>query len=191
MKSRMILILFLFLLLLGGAVWYWGFQAGKGEADRRPRMWSVEEEKIVRLGIELPRSQKTVLFIKDQEGRWRIGHPSGPEVDKKRWGGVLTLVSGPKAKRLIAERADDLAQYGLDRPAMILSLFLQEEKKPLEILMGLATPQEDHYYMKIKDQPALYIMDAVYCGVLRRLAEEPPYPLAGSPLESARGGKAR
>jgi len=188
MKTKAILILLVLLFLLGAGVYYLGSRSGSEETDRRPQMWAVEEDKIIRIRIELPPSRKAVTFHKDREGKWRFFDPPAQEVDKKRWGGILTLVSGPKARRLIAEPAQDLKQYGLDRPSMVITLFLLEEKEPLVIEMGHPTPPGDHYYMKLRNQPALYVMDALYCRVLMRLAEDPPYPPAISPGESGKEG---
>lgn len=189
MKLKTILGLLILLLLLGAGVFYVGIRPGKEETDRRPQVWAVEEEKIVRIRIELPPSNKSVTFHKDSKGNWRFSDASGPEVDKKRWGGILTLVSGPKARRLIAEKAEDLGPYGLDKPSMIISLSLLGEKDPLVIHMGRPTPQGDHYYLKLQHRPPLYVMDALYCQVLMRLAEDPPYPPAISPGERADEGK--
>lgn len=183
MKTKPILILFGLMILLAGAVFYF-LKVNTGlKEEKRPQMWSVDEEKIERISIDLPGEKRSVAFFRDKEEKWRFQDKAGRPVDTKRWGGIVTLVSGPKAKRLIAERVEDLNQYGLNAPGMIVTLGLKDQKEPLEIHMGSLTPQRDQYYMKIKNRPALYIMHSTYCEVLMRLALEPPYPPPVQPIE--------
>ncbi len=59
---------------------------------------------------------------------------------------------------------------------MVVTLGLQDQENPLIIHFGSLTPKGDQYYVKIKDQPTVYIMHDNYCEVLMRLAQEPPYP---------------
>jgi hypothetical protein len=176
MKIKPILILFGLLILLAGTAYYFLRIDTSQKADNRPVIWSVEEGKIERIRIRLPGEGRSVAFFKDKDENWRFEDKNNPPVDIKRWGGIVSLVSGPKSKRMIGEKVDDLREYGLNNPRMIVILSIKDRPEPIEILFGGQTPQGDQYYVKLKDSPALYIMHDIYCEVLMRLAQEPPYP---------------
>jgi hypothetical protein len=173
-KIKSILILAGLIILLTGVVVY--FLAPRAKTDGRPQVWDIAEETIQRIALELPREQKAVSFFKDKEEKWRFEDKTKTPVDIKRWGGITTLVSGPKSKRKIAEKAEDFREYELNDPLMVVTLYLGNRLEPLEILFGGHTPQGDHYYVKLKTSPTVYLLPSEYCQVLRRLVQEPPYP---------------
>ena len=178
MSFKPTLILAGILILLAGYLVYFHLAKPGEKKEERPQIWSVEEEKIDQITIRLPREQKTVAFFKDKDERWRFDDQTRQPVDIKRWGGIVTLVSGPKSKRLIAEKAEDLKEYDLNNPRMIVVLGIKDRKDPLEILFGGLTPQGDQYYVKLKHSPPVYIIHSTYCEVLMRLVLEPPRPAA-------------
>ena len=184
MNLKSILILAGLIILLAGAVFYFLKIASGEKEEKRPQIWSVADDKIKRISIDLPGKKLFVAFFKDKEEKWRFEDKAKQVVDIKRWGGIVSLVSGPKAKRLITESPEDLTQYGLNNPPMVVTLGLQDQKNPLVILFGGLTPQGDQYYVKIKDQPTVYIMHKEYCEVLMRLAQEPPHPPAVKSIET-------
>jgi len=164
------------LILLAGYLVYFHLAKPEVKQDERPEIWSVEEEKIHQITIRLPHEKKTIAFFKDKDERWRFDDATRSPVDIKRWGGIVALVSGPKSKRMIALKVEDLEEYGFTDPSMIVVLGIQDRKDPLEILFGERTPQEDQYYVKLKHKDPVYIMHSNYCEVLMRLALEPPRP---------------
>jgi hypothetical protein len=176
MKVKPILILSVLLILLAGATYLFLKVESGGKADNRPIVWSVDERTIERIRVQLPREGRSVAFFKDKDDKWFFEDKDELAVDTKRWGGIVQLVSEPKSKRMIAEKMDDLTQYELNNPRMIVTLTIQNRKEPLEILFGRQTPQGDQYYVKLKNSPPLYIMHDTYCEVLMRLAQEPPFP---------------
>jgi hypothetical protein len=169
------------LLILAGTIFFFHLTKPKEKQDARPQIWSIEEEKIYRITIRLPQEHKAVTFIKGKDERWSFDDQGKQPVDTKRWGGIVALVSGPKSKRLIAEQVKDLNEYELNKPRMIVTLAIKEQKEPLEILFGGLTPQGDQYYVKMKDRTPVYIIHNTYCEVLMRLVLEPPHLEKGYP----------
>jgi hypothetical protein len=164
------------LILLAGAAYYFHLTKPAQKPENRPEIWSVEGEKIYHITVRLPHPKKTIAFFQDQEERWRFDDETRNPVDPKRWGGIVILVSGPKSKRMIAEKVLDLEEYGLTDPRMIVILGVKGRKNPLEILFGGQTPGEDHTYVKLKDHSPVYLIHSTFFQVLERLVLEPPRP---------------
>ncbi len=177
MNFKANLILACILILLAGVVYYFYLEKTSQKQESPPEIWSVDEAKIYHITILLPHQKKRIAFFQDKEERWRFDDETRQAVDLKRWGGIVILVSGPKSKRLIAEKVGDLAEFGLTDPQMVVILGVKGRKDPLEILFGGQTPGEDHYYVKLKQSTPVYLVHSTYVEVLRRLVLEPPRPV--------------
>ena len=153
-------------------------EAGKTakEPESPPEVWSVKEDSIRRVRISLPGQGKSAAFVLDSGGRWRFDDPGRSPVDPKRWGGIVLLVSGPRSKRLIAVRVESPAEFGLDAPRMVIELGVRGRKAPLTVLVGDRTPDRENYYVSLKGQGPVYLVNKTWGLVLERLVTEPPLP---------------
>lgn len=150
------------------------------EAQAKPRMfiWSVGVEDLHRLAISLPPEGRRETWVKRADRYWYFDQPAGPKVDMQRWGGgIPLLLSGPGAERLIAAKATgkQLASYGLAEPRMQIELTLKNEDT-IYVDIGNRTLDEQTYYIKKRNSPAVYTVDHTWYEVLERLVREPPYP---------------
>lgn len=188
MSFKQTLVLAVLLILLAGYIFYAHITKPKEKQEEQPGIWSVEEEKVQHITIRLPREKKQISFFQDKNECWRFDDETEHPVDTKRWGGIVILVSGPKSKRMIAEKVEDLGEYGFSDPQMVVVLGVRGRKDPLEILFGDRTPTKDQFYVKLEHSAPVYIINSIYCEVLMRLVLEPPIP----PLVKARAlGKAK
>ena len=128
MSYKLTLILAGILILLAGVVFYFHLTLPGQKQKERPEIWSIDGEKIYHITIRLPHQKKTIAFFQDKDEHWRFDDETRHPVDPKRWGGIVILVSGPKSKRLIAEKVEDLEEYGLTDPQMVVILGLEDEK---------------------------------------------------------------
>jgi hypothetical protein len=135
-----------------------------------PEVWSIEEEDIEHIRII---SGDEVSFVRDPDSSWRFDDAERSPIDTKRWGGIPLLVSGPASKRVIAEKAQSLAEYGLDSPSMRILLGVRD-RGTLEVQVGDETPDGGSVYVKLKDWDRVYTVDRSWFEVLQRLATEPP-----------------
>ena len=176
MSFRQTIILASVLFLFAGAIFFFHITKPEQKTEKRPEIWSVEEEKIHRIRIRLPREKKGIPFFRAPDGKWRFDDEKKIPVDGKRWSGIVLLVSGPKSKRMIAEKVNDPGAYGFDDPQMVVVLGIEGREEPLEILFGDRPPGSDQFYVKLKHGNPVYIIAGVYCEVLMRLVLEPPVP---------------
>lgn len=182
MSFKQTVILLGVLILLTGSIFYIHYTVPEKKEEKGPEIWSVEEEDIEHIRIRIPHKDKEIAFFKGKDEKWYFDDQTKHPVYLKRWGGIVLLVSGPKSKRMIAEKVDNLAEYGFGNPQMIIDLGVKGRNGPLQILFGDRTPKKDQFYVKLAHSSPVYIIASIYCEVLMRLALEPPIP----PLIKAR-----
>lgn len=175
MNFKTTAILGIILLLLGSFIIYntWANRP-KGGYEAPPEVWSVVEEDIKGIAVILPKEDKKIQFVLGKDDKWRIDDNGLHLVDMNRWGGIVLLVTGPQSKRLIAEKIESPADFGLDSPQMLVRLNVDKIDQPLEIHIGDNTPNQDSYFIKLKSHEKLYTLDKSWFGVIKRLAVEPP-----------------
>lgn len=161
-------------ILLAGVVYYFHLTLPGQKQKEQSEIWSIDGQQIYHIQVRLPHRNKTIAFFQDKDEHWRFDDETRQPVDLKRWGGIVLLVSGPKSKRLIAQKAEDLEEYGLIDPRMVVVLEVRGRKDPLEILFGGRTPDEDQFYVKLKHSSPVYLIPDIYVQVLERLVLEPP-----------------
>jgi len=176
MNLKTTVVLAAILILLIAYFFFSRMDSPREHVEEPPDAWSVEEEFIERIEIRLPRQDKKISFLKSQEGGWHFDDIEKLPVNTKRWGGIVLLVSGPQSKRQIPSKVEDQAQYGLTDPRMVIIIDLRNSGRRLEVLVGDRTPNEEHYYVKLKDYGAIYLVDRSWATVLERLVTDPPLP---------------
>ncbi len=151
-----------------------------------PDIWSLAEESIEHISIVLPKRGKRIAFsIRGKDG-WHIDRDRMP-VDPKRWGGIVLLVSGPQSRRVIAEKTDNLAEYGFQDPCMVITLRIRGRGEHLRVLVGDYTPSEKSIYVKLENHPAVYLLDRSWKDTLKRLVMDPPGKPTRAVLRSRSG----
>lgn len=173
MSYRTTIILLIILSLLGILVYFRSGEKPPGGHDFGPEVWSVEESKINRIEIRLPHMDQAAAFVKDSDDAWYFDEAKHAPVDKDRWAGILLLLSGPGSKRLIAEKTDNPAAYGFEKPQMEIILNVQDQGT-LKIVVGDHTPNHENFYVKLRDYHPIFIVDDSWKAALERLVTVPP-----------------
>jgi hypothetical protein len=134
------------------------------------------------------------LSLLRQEGAWAIAVPDGaaseavPAEPSIYWSvdEILRL----QARRIVAEQATDLAQYGLDEPRQTvgtprssvaragpaMTVAVETASGASELLrVGRETPDGTAYYLQRDGDPRLYIVDHYKVQTLYDWLADPPY----------------
>jgi hypothetical protein len=186
MSIKQTLILLSILAFLAGLVVFLRLSETGERIEEPPDIWSFNVESIEHISIVLPKRGKSIAFFREGKEIWHIDKDGTP-VDPKRWGGIVLLVSGPRSRRVIAEKADDLAEYGIDDPRMVITLKIRGRRDPLRVLVGDHTPNDKSIYVKLENHPAVYLLDHTWNDTLERLVMEPPEKRTRSVLKSKGG----
>ena len=157
------------------SIWFFVIKVDDEPAKVSDAFWfyKVAEADMQTISIKTESVEQS-FSLRDNSG-WYFTGEEQPPVDLSRWGGVTLVLSGPRARRVLAEEIEDLKTYGLDPPSTILRLHLRGDRV-LTMYLGDLTPDGSGYYATQEDDDNLYVIESVWGKVLRRLASEPPYP---------------
>ncbi len=85
-----------------------------------------------------------------------------------------------QARRIVAEDATDLAQYGLETPAMTVAIEMAGGASE-QLLVGRETPDGTAYYLQRAGESRLYIVDHYKIQTLYDWLADPPYASTPAP----------
>ncbi len=155
---------------------YWKpFESPPERRAASPWFYQVSMDDIVK--IDVTAEDATIGFNKNDQDAWQFDDMASPP-DPYRWGGIVLLLSGPQTRRDFSEIRpviEDPAEYGLDRPLLVVNVGLTADRH-LEFRLGDKTPDGNHHYGQVIGFPQLYTIADSWGEVLTRLAHEPPIP---------------
>ncbi|MBW2365951.1 MAG: DUF4340 domain-containing protein [Deltaproteobacteria bacterium] len=174
MSFRSTIILVIILILLVGFISYNRLNRKIETEPELPEVWSLNPDTISRIEIHLPKLKKGAAFLKKDQDSWIIDDTDQTPVSPERWGGIVLLLSGPQAKRLISERAEDITRYGFSDPNIIVKLYVDGPKETLKILVGDRTPDDKSIYAMLSSYQTVYLLDRTWSDTIERLVLDPP-----------------
>ena len=114
-------------------------------------------------GLEIVRGVTTVELARDGIN-WRIVRPMAVRADYATAEGIMTRLSAGRLLRIVAEEADDLRPYGLDRPALTASVLSDSSRATL--LLGASA--DNGLYAKDASRPAVFAVEESLATELER-----------------------
>ncbi|MDP4179234.1 MAG: DUF4340 domain-containing protein [Bacillota bacterium] len=106
--------------------------------------------------IEINNKGDKLLFQKESN-KWALIQPSDIIYDESAANGLPLNIFYITANKLITEKSNDIAQYGLDNPALVSISTSNNKTDILEI--GNLTSSKDNYYAKLKESNKIYTID--------------------------------
>ncbi|MDA0232306.1 MAG: DUF4340 domain-containing protein [Chloroflexi bacterium] len=173
----------LILLIIGswvavGATWIIDSDFGSEEReDQPPFFYNIPVEDIVHITLE---TQGTEIGFHYRENirRWYFDDTDEyveVPADLFRFGGITTLLGGPRTARFLNTEIQDPAQYGLDNPSSRYTIGLRNGEERV-LLIGDLTVNGESTYAQMEGLPNLVLVDTSWSQVLNRLVNEPPVP---------------
>lgn len=155
MQIRGLLIAVVLLGVLGGAV-YWSNKREASEekqADAGPKILSLAEDEIRE--IRLAKSGEATVLRKGDDGQWQIVEPEPLRADQDAVRSMVSTLASLNADKLVEEKAADLIPYGLEKPALEVTV-VKKDGQAEEIYIGDEVPTGYAHYAKAKDDARVY-----------------------------------
>lgn|GEM_PF-1902807 len=120
----------------------------------------------------------STLTLAVQNGKWRITAPTPAEADDLTVSGVATSLKQPAATTKVGDNVSDLAPYGLNSPALTVTLVLSGSTTPRQTLfVGKTNVDGSAYYVRAADSKAVYLVNNFTIEPLKGWLITPPIAL--------------
>ncbi|HUQ89332.1 MAG TPA: DUF4340 domain-containing protein [Vicinamibacterales bacterium] len=106
----------------------------------------------------------TSIEMSRTENEWKVVKPVPSRSDYSAIEGFLTRLSAANMSKLVEENPKDLAKYGLDKPAMTVTIGAGSAKTVLEV----GKTEGDQTYAKDASRPIVFTVDTTLQGDLKK-----------------------
>jgi ribosomal protein L12E/L44/L45/RPP1/RPP2 len=155
MKPNGLLIAAGLLAVLGGAIWWSNKKqdaASKNPATAETKILTIPSDQIQEIVIKHAAGETDDLR---NDGTWTLTSPKRLSADPDAASALATALSSVAADKTIEEKASDVSQYGLTKPALDVTV-TRKDGKTDEILIGDDTPNGSGAYAKLPSSPKVY-----------------------------------
>lgn len=161
-KSKNLLLLFAVLVGLSSLYLFLKYRSQENSDEIK-----VSSETITLVNIDNETINKMVLKSKNctisftkKEQQWTSNF-SFP-IKESEVNSLSYVFFGLRAEQLIDESPEDLEQYGLKDPAVIIEVMAGEDKTPKIMYLGDLTPSGTSYYFKLDNDPKVYTIPSYH-----------------------------
>jgi hypothetical protein len=161
MKSKGLLTASFLLLVLSGAIWWSNKKAATAEkapvVSTTVKLLNFPEDQIQE--IEIKKRAGEILHLQRNESKWQIAAPEPLRADSDAVSSMLSTLSSLSSDRTVDEKATNLDDYGLTRPAIELNV-TDKNKKTTKILIGDDTPAGSAVYAAIAGDARVFALSS-------------------------------
>lgn len=165
MRLRNTLLLAVLFILLGAYVYFFELQKGGKKSEK---LFPFKEDEVASIVLTYP--EREIHLQQETSGKWKLTQPIQAAADESTISGILSALSASDIKRTIEKKPspEDLKSFGLDRPAVKVSITLKNGITLPPLLMGAKTPLGNAAYVRRGSEPGVYLADASLSSVLER-----------------------
>jgi len=136
----------------------------------------LREKKIIKAsaescdGIRIIRRMEddvTDVICQKQGEDWHLVRPIIDKADKELIDGLLADIIGLTVESFVDDEGSDLSRWGLDRPRLRIDLTVAGRGTALQVFVGAPGPNEEGFYVKTGDSPAVYLVKPLDFSALR------------------------
>lgn len=162
MGARGLLIATALMVVLGAGV-YWSNKQppkedSKTSSEAAPKILAIQEGDIKQLDIKRKDGSQTVVK-KNAAGKWELAAPKQLATDGDAVSGITNTLSSLASDRVVEDKAGDLAQYGLNTPAVQLDI-TKKDGKVQKLLIGDDTPTGGSVFVMAAGDPRVFTMSS-------------------------------
>ncbi len=106
-------------------------------------------------GIDLRYPDSELELVRNPNHTWQILKPIKTDGDQSSVDGLTETIANAQLTRTIEEKPDSLRPFGLDKPAVILTVTTDDKGVLPALLVGRVSPVSSGVYVKLADRPAV------------------------------------
>lgn len=123
-------------------------------APPAPKILTLKEDDISEIHLQKNGHEEAAL-AKDQSGKWQITAPKPLGADQAAVSGLVAAVASLGSDRVVAEKAEDLRQYGL-APASLEVVITTKDRKSRKVSIGDETPAGSGAFAMLADDSRVF-----------------------------------
>jgi len=109
--------------------------------------------------VQLARGTEEPVILQRQAGdAWRLAAPVSAKADDQQVRGMLQRLHDVKVQEFMAEDAAELESYGLQIPALQVSLNVGQDQAPLTLMLGKVDTERKGVYAKRGDAARVFLL---------------------------------
>jgi hypothetical protein len=151
------LILAVLLIALGGYVYF--FELAKGDKGKSEKLLNFKQDEAAAIDLTYP--NRAIQIQKDPSGKWKLTQPVRADADGSTVGSLLGALAASDIKRTLEKNPGtaDLKSFGLEPPAVKVSITLKNGLTLPTLAVGVKTPLGDSAYARRGRDPTVYLTD--------------------------------
>jgi hypothetical protein len=169
--ARSLIVLVVILAGLGAYVYFVESKKPEGAAEAKPKVFSVEADKIAEISVKAGGGEKTV--VRKNGADWEIVEPEAMRADNGEVSNITTNVASLENARVVDEKPGDLKQYGLADPRIDIGFKTAADKDFRHLLLGDKTATGGDLYAKVGNDPKVFLI----AGYLETNFNKTPFDL--------------
>jgi len=132
---------------------------------RDKRVLGFEKDEVEKL--ELNQRGKPLFVLSKTGSEWQMEQPQKLQGDRSEVNNILNKLKNGKAKAVVTEKASSLKSYGLDKPDVVVTLWLGKDKAKKQLKIG-DEKAPDRYYAKDEARDPIFTVDSTFVVELRK-----------------------
>lgn len=154
MSLRKALVMLGIFLALGGYVYFVELPREEEEAQKK-KLLAFDKDAVAAVSLTYP--DRSLHLKKDEAGEWRLTQPVEVEADEVTVSNLVNAIAEAEVNRVLEDGTQNLALYGLDKPAVKLEVTLRDGTKLPRIAIGKDTPVGFSVYVQKEGDPKIFL----------------------------------
>jgi hypothetical protein len=157
MRARSTIVLLLLLIGLGAYVYWVEYPKAQQEAKKKT-LFEFSTDDVTEVSLVYPDRE---IVLKKSGDEWRLTKPVDVAADATAAKNLVNAIAECEVKRELTEAGTDLAQYGIDKPFVTVTVKLKNKELPA-ILVGKNTPVGFSTYVQRADDKKIFLTSSAF-----------------------------
>ncbi|HWT74810.1 MAG TPA: DUF4340 domain-containing protein, partial [Mobilitalea sp.] len=154
-------LLFALVVLIGFYVWYSNRSSNSSATENPPDLLSLAKVDTTKVNTVHFTNQSADMTLVLDNKEWKSKDEPDRPINQNNVKNMLNLVSEVRAIKVVNEKPDNLADYGLATPVETLQV-TQADGTTLSIKVGNEAATQNGYYAQVNDDSKVYLVATTY-----------------------------
>src|SRR5208282_1151910 len=151
-------IIALVLLVVVGTIAY--LVSRRTPVEETTRLFKIDQPDITKIDLKYP--DREIEIGRDKSGKWQILKPIQADADQTTCDNLARAIANCEIKKTLQEKPADLKPFGLDKPAVVVTITTKKQGVMPTIDVGKTTPVGFSAYIKTSDKPAILLASSAF-----------------------------